>query len=549
MSDGVSDGVSSRVRLEHPGARLARAAAVAVVVMAVVLPLAAVLVRSVWIDGEASTAALQRMLGSWRTWRLIGLTLAQALASTAATLVVGVPVAWVLSRYSFRGRKLVRTAAMVPFVLPSVVIGVAFATILGPRGIADLRGTWWAIIAAHLCFNLAVVLRVVGSAFDALDANLEDAARLMGASAWKSARQVSLPAVLPAVHSAAAIVFLYCLTSFGVIVLLGGGAVTTIEVEIWTRVTRQFDLAGAAVLAALQALTVVLVLSLRAPVGRARASRSALRRSQAPRTAIDRLLVAAAVVVVVVISVLPLLAILERSLLVGDSHGLAHWRSVGSVTEGTGLRISPWGSIGASLRAAIPAAAVALALGIPAARAVAGRPNGLGSRVLLLPLAISATTVGLGLVLLSTRGPVDFRRSAFLVVFAQMLVALPVVVRSLAPAMRAVPESFREAAELSGASWLKRTLSVELPLVRPALVAAAGLATVIALGEFGATVFVARLGEPTVPVAIERLMSRPGQAGLGQAMVLACVLGILCTVIVWTIDAVSGSDAGVSLGE
>jgi thiamine transport system permease protein len=235
--------------------------------------------------------------------------------------------------------------------------------------------------------------------------------------------------------------------------------------------------------------------------------------------------------------------------LVGDAYGLAHWRSVGSVAEGTGLRISPVGSVRASLQAAIPAVVAALALGIPAARAVSGRPNGLGARVLLLPLAVSATTVGLGLVLLSTRGPIDLRRSGALVVLAQTLVALPVVVRSVAPAMRAVPDSLRGAAELSGASWMKRTFRVEVPLVRPAVVAAAGLATVIALGEFGATVFVARLGESTVPVAIERLMSRPGQAGLGQAMVLACVLAVVCSIVIWAIDAVSGSDAGVSLGD
>ncbi len=523
--------------------------AVMVVVLAVALPLFAVLVRSFWIDGSFTLDSISRILGSSRTWRILALTVGQALASSALTLAVGLPVAWILARYSFPGRKLVRTAAMVPFVLPSVVIGVAFATILGPRGFVDLRGTWWAILAAHVCFNLAVVLRVVGSAFSSVDSSLEESAVLLGASRLRRLRHITMPSVAPAIHSAAVIIFLYSLTSFGVIVLLGGGSVTTIEVEIWTRATRQFDLSGAAVLAGVQALTVVIVLSFRSPVGRSRSARSVLARAHPPRTWKQKAAVAAAILVVFMISVLPLLAIVERSLLVGDGYSLAHWRSVGSATEGTGLRISPTASILASLRAAIPASLLALALGIPAARAVAHKPNGLGSRVLLLPLAISATTVGLGLLLLSTRGPVDLRRSSILVVLAQTLVALPVVVRSVAPAIRSLPPALGEAAEIAGASAGRIWRRIEFPLIRAAVMAAAGLAVVIALGEFGATVFVARLGEPTMPVAIERLMSRPGQAGMGQAMVLACLLALVCSVIIWVIDWAAGSSSGVSLGE
>lgn len=526
----------------RPG--LAAVISVAVVALAVVVPLGAVLLRSVMVDGEPSTEALARILGSARTWRILGLTVGQAAVSSLAAAVVGIPVAYVLARYEFRGRTLVRSLATVPFVLPSVVIAAAFSTLLGPSGVVDLRGTWWAVIAAHVCFNLAVVVRLVGAAVAGVDPDLEAAARLSGASTMAIHRRITLPLVTPAVSSALVIVFLFCLTSFGVIVVLGGGWVTTIEVEMWTRATRQFDLSGAAVLAGLQAVTVVIVLI----VAGGRRSWSTSVASASPGgarptvRAAERIAVAAAVAVVALVAVLPLAVLVERSLQVGDGHGFAHWVGLGSATAGTSLAVDPLASVGASLRTAVPAAAVAVLLGVPAAGAVAARPGGLTARILLLPLAVSATTVGLGLLLVSGSLPWTIARSAVLVVVAQALVALPLVVRGVAPAFGAIPGEYLDAAALAGSSRRRTWWTVQVPIARPAIAAGGGLALIAALGEFGATVFVARRTSPTVPVAIERLLSRPGQSGFGQAMALSVLLGVLCVAVLWVVD--SSADRG-----
>ena len=522
--------------------------AVVVVGLAVVVPLAAVLWRAVWIDGGFSTEALGRILGSPRTWRVVALTIGQALASAALALTVGLPVSWVLARREFGGRGALRTVAMVPFVLPSVVIGAAFATLLGPGGIADLRGTWWAVLAAHVCFNLAVVIRIAGTALESVDPDLEAAARLAGAGTWSTFRRVTLPLVAPAVWSAAIIIFLFCLTSFGVIVVLGGGSVTTIEVELWVRATRQFDLPGAAVLAGLQALMVVVVLLVAGPAASVASGRSSPSRRRRAGTPGQRWAVAATAAAVTAIAVVPLAALVVRSLRVGDGYGLDNWAHLGSATSGTGLAVDPLASIAASMRAALLATALAVVLGVPAADAVARRPKGLAGRVLLLPLAISATTVGLGLLLLAGRPPLDLRRSPALVVFAQTLVALPLVVRAVAPAIARLPPAVLEAARLAGAGPLRRWWGVKLPMVRAAVAAAAGLALVAALGEFGATVFVARVGDPTVPVAIQRLLSRPGPAGTGQAMALSCVLVVLCGGVLAVIDRVGARRGPGALG-
>jgi thiamine transport system permease protein len=84
-------------------------------------------------------------------------------------------------------------------------------------------------------------------------------------------------------------------------------------------------------------------------------------------------------------------------------------------------------------------------------------------------------------------------------------------------------------------------------LIRSAVAAGAGLAFVACLGEFGATVFLARADRPTVPVAIERLMSRPGGAGFGQAMALSCILVVICAVVLVLVDRGAGGDDGLDL--
>ena len=534
----------NRRRPDQPVGRVA----VAAVAVAVAVPVVAVLGRALRIDGAWSLDALERILSNGRTWRLVAVTVAQAIVSTASTAAIGVPLAWVLARFRFPGRSAVRTAAMVPFVLPSVVLGSAIASILGPRGLVDLRATWWPVLVAHVCFNLAVFVRVVGAALDGLDPAIEDVARTLGATPWKAARRVMLPAVAPAIGAAAVVVFLFCLTSFGVIVILGGGSVSTLEVEIWVRATRQFDLSGAAVLAGIQVLAVVATLALHARFARrsVRARRGGRRWARRPDSVGEWTQVLAAVVAVGAVTVIPIAALVERSLRLSDgTHGLDHWRHLGAASSGTGLTVSPWDAVRVSILSALAATAIAVLVGVPAARLVARRPGGAADRVMLVPLGVSATTIGLGLLLAVGRPPVDLRRAWWLVPAAQALVAVPLLVRAVATALRELPPSVSDVAATLGAGPGRRWWRVEMPMVRGAVVAGAGLAFVASLGEFGATVFLARADRPTVPVAIERLMSRPGSAGFGQAMALSCVLVLLCgavlAVIDRSVDAFTGS--------
>ena len=516
--------------------------AVVVVLLLVGVPLAAVLVRAFVLPDGWGLDALRRILGSSRTWRLLAVTIGQAAASTVLALAVGVPVAWVLASLRFRGRSLLRALVTVPFVLPSVVVGAAYATLLGPGGPWDLRGTWWIVLAAHLTFNLAVVVRTVSVAVAALPPGLDESARLLGAGPVDVVRRAVGPAVAPAVGSAGLVVFLYCLTSFGVLVVLGGGAVTTLEVELWVRATRQFDLSGAAVLAGLQFLTVVAALSLHTRAARRTAGRwsSTQDRSRPPATWSDRVAVLLAVTAVGTVAGAPLVALAVGSVRLGGRWSGSAWTRLGSALEGTALAVPPAMAAATTASTADVAATLATVVGVPAARAAAARPGGRAERLLLVPLGVSATTVGLGVLLVAGRPPVDLRGSLVLLVMAQVVVALPLVVRVVAPALAALPPSWSDAAALMGRSARSRWWSVELPAVRAAVVSAVGLALVVCLGEFGATVFVARADRPTLPLVVARLLARPGAAGRGQAMALSCVLALVCAALLVAVDAVGG---------
>jgi thiamine transport system permease protein len=142
----------------------------------------------------------------------------------------------------------------------------------------------------------------------------------------------------------------------------------------------------------------------------------------------------------------------------------------------------------------------------------------------MLPLGTSAVTVAVGFLLGLDRPPLDLRSSWWLVPLAQALLAVPFVVRIVVPVLRAIDPRLREAAATLGAGPLRARWEVDVPIVRRALLVAAGFAFAISLGEFGATLLLARADTPTVPVAIFRLLSRPGAGGFAAAMALSTIL-------------------------
>ena len=535
-------------------ARLIRGAAGALPAAAVggfmalffVWPIGGVIARG--LGGTGPAAALGDVLGSASHRSVIWFTVWQAAVSTALTVAVALPAAGAMARLNFRGRRLLRALATVPFVLPTVVVAAAFEGLFDRFGLAgggavNLRHTVWAILMAHVFFNYAVVLRTVGAHWSALDARVEDQARVLGASRLEVFRRVVLPRLAPSIAAASAIVFLFSFTSFGVVLVLGGPARATIETEIYRFAVVRLDLATAAALAVVQLAAVVALVAVSNALERRRAvAEPAASFTAAPRRRGPGLV--ANLAFMGLILGLPVAVLLERSLSAGRSGGYTLRNYTAMAERVNLLPDTALAALGNSLTFAVPAAALALLVGGAATLVVmrSGRPGsrGLGRLFdvgLTLPLGTSAVTVGLGFLLVLNRGPIDIRTSVIVVPIAHAVVGIPFVVRTLVPMLRTVNPRTREAAAVLGASPRRVRREVDLRVAARGLAVGAGFAFAVSLGEFGATSFIPRRPETlTAPLALFRLLGTPGEVLRGQAMALAVALMALTAVAVFVMD-------------
>ena len=535
-------------------------------------PLVTILGTGLRPDGSWDLGAVGDVVGDPALREVLWFTAWQSALSTVLTLVVGLPAAWAFSRLAWRGREVLWALLLVPFVLPTVVVGGAFLNLLGPdgpvnQGLAALgvggpgspaveaRGSVWALLAAHVFFNVAVVIRTVGGTWRRLDPRLEQSAAVLGAGRLRAWREVTLPLLAPSIVAAASLVALFTFTSFGVVLLLGGGgSLRTLEVELFAR-TRSLDLGTAAALALVQlgAVVALLVVAGRVQQRWARALPLVSPRQAAhrPRGA-ERWALAAVLGVLGVLVLAPLGSLVLRSLRTASGWSLTYYRALGESRRGSVLFVPPAEAIRASLVVAATATVIALVVGGSATAALVAlerrRAGGGSARsrragaatlldaALMLPLGTSAVTIGFGFVVALDEPPLDLRGTWLLVPLAQALVAVPFVVRTLLPAARSIDPRLRQAAAVLGAPPGRVWWEVDRALLVRPLAGAAAFAFAVAVGEFGATVFVARADAPTLPIVIERLLGQPGSLNVGQAMAAATILAAVTAAVVAAVE-------------
>ena len=483
------------------------------------------------VGGFVQPADVSRVLARASTWRLVWFSLWQSALSVAVTLVVAAPVTWLIGLHRFRGRRLLRAATTVGFLLPSVVVATAFLAVL-PR---SLHYTMFAVVIAHVYFNIAVVVRVVGARLELLDAQLVNAARTLGASPITVWRTIVWPLIRGATAAAAAVIFLYCFTSFAVIRVLGGPRRSTMESDIALRAFGIGDISAATVLAVVQLIIVVGVIGL---VRRLSGQEHQLYRlNTLPPTAVahrQRLFAIGVATASTLFVLLPIAALLWRSVQVGDTLSLAAWRTIFDTSLAASIR--------ASVRTALLAGVLGVTLAVLTTLAVVrlGAIGRLIDMFSIVALAVSPVTLGLGLVLTFDVGWFDWRAKWWFVAIAHTLVAFPLAVRVLVPAWRTIPIGLHQAAAVLGAGELRRLVDIDLRRMRPAIVASLGLVIAVSLGEFGAASLMSRSGGETMPVVIARLLSRTGDLVRAQAFVLASLLVVVCLAALMLVESALG---------
>lgn len=524
-----------RSPLNAPGPRLGGRVALGAV------PVVFVGALTIWPLVNLATTVINGSTWS-RTWRSPGLgrvvwfTTWQAAVSAVATLVVGIAPAYLLSRRSFRGRAVCRALLVIPFFLPTVVVATAFLAVLPQRW----HDTPTAMIAAHVFLNVAVVVQIVGTMWAAVPDDLGAAARTLGATPWQVVTRVVLPILRPALASAAAVVFAFCFTSYGVARLLGGPAHPTLEVDIVRRATGLGDIDGAALLSILQLLLIGVTITVSSWLQR-RHRLSLVGRSTVRRvTWGDRGVWLMAGIAAAFAS--PLIMLVARSLRNADGWTLSGWRRLtdSGRRAGLGQAVDVSGAVATSLRFAALAAGIATVVAVGAALTIhlARRWGWLLDVGLAIPLATSAVTIGLGMVITFDRAPFDWRARWWLLPIGHAMVAAPFAVRSILAVIRAIPPDQRAAASTLGASPWRAVWEIEGRALRRPLISVAGIAATISLGEFGATTVLSRAGNETLPLAIARLLGRTGDLPRMQAAALSAILAALCATIIVVSDRV-----------
>ena len=511
--------------------------------------------------GAISAVAAESPLG------LFGFTAYQALLSTIASVLLGLPGAYVLSRYEFPGRRTVRSLTILPFVLPSIMVAIGFVAFFGANGPlndllalvglgpVDLLFTLEAIVVAHAFYNAPLVARVTTAAWESVDARMVETARSLGANPWRAFRDVLVPQLMPAILTGALLTFIFTFMSFPIVLALGGFQLATVEVWVFSLV-QELEYAEAAALAVAEtvlslALTYAYLRYEARQSGGGRAANPPPRKrllpdSPSPLAALERVGVLAYAAVVAVVFVGPIASMVAESVTGPSGFTLQYYEFlVQRQVEGASFQTKPGVAVRNSVAFGVATLLVALPMGVTISVLTTrgSRGSRLADAAAMAPFAVSGVVVGLGMLRglvfgvelwdhrLQVTGPVA-------IVAAHGVAAYPFVVRNVSPLLGGLDRSLVESARALGATRFRALLDVELPLVASGVAAGAAFAFAISVGEFDSTVILATGSSSyTMPVAVERYI---GNRTLGPATAMGTVLLAITSLSFVVVDRLGG---------
>ncbi|MDR0316223.1 MAG: iron ABC transporter permease [Treponema sp.] len=474
-------------------------------------------------------------------------TLKQAFLSVLVSLALGLPGAWFIGNSRSRFAPILRTLTAVPFAMPSILVVLGFVLFFGNSGWVNrifismtgaAEGPFrilykpQAIILAHGFFNFPLVIRLVGDGLGRARRAYAPAAASMGASPIKTALTVLLPLAIPSLMSAILLVFLYCFTSFAVVLVLGGGpASTTLAVEIYRHARIFLNYHNAAALALVETLIAVSLFLTYAFFGKkSRMIKTDVheRIETGRRSPVSRVIMIVYCLVMAFFILGPLLSIPLESLLYRPSRSAAQvlslrwWQSLGDTCLP---------ALGRSLTLAFFSATTSCILAVLAAGSVKlleeqGRLNSAGANIVRFfaaaPIVSSGIVLGLGWIILYGR---NFSRAPLALVILHAVSALPFAFNFISEGFRSLPANILSAASVFGAGPLRGLLTTALPLSLPRIRSAWGFAAALSLGELNAVMMLGMEGWETLPLYIYRAVGayRYGTAcAAGTLLILGC---------------------------
>lgn len=464
----------------------------AIVLVTIVLPLASIVFQSIFKlgpDGIALTGEfLAEVLGNQRYWVFLGNTAAVSLGSALIATVLGVALAWILTRSNIPRAALLERLAVAPIFLPPFIGAFAWILLAAPRtGLINLAfvrmglpepldiysygGMFW-VIGIYVA---PYVLMIVASALRSMDPSLEEAAQVAGLSRLRTALTVTLPIVAPAILSGGILAFVIAIGLFGTPVLLG------LSKQIWLVTTRiyielqQFP-PGYGVVAVLALYLVILSALanlLQQVLLRGRSFVTVTGKGFQPRLIQlrgSRYLLAGFVLLYVLLTmVAPCGVVLAAAVSTYVWSGIFTWQNLAFLVKSTDV----YDTLGNSLLITIIAATVATAFGIGIAWLVT-RTTLVGRNVIeylvLLPVSVPSLAFGVGVALLWLHLPYSIYGTMWIIIVAFIGKYVSYAVRSVRASLIQIHPELEESARISGYGWVRTLARITLPLVRPSIV-------------------------------------------------------------------------------
>ena len=554
----------------------------AVIIFAVLsfAPLLFAIIRLQTVTGVSVFSAISTFFDRPSNLESLYFTLVEASVSALATVVIGLPIAWHLARSEWKHVRIVRALLAVPFVTPAIVAAMGFLALISEGGILwsigiDLRletgfigmiaetfgwqhpGHFIALILAHAWFNLSLVIRFVEPPLSTFDPRWEEQLSLLpgGNSRINRLRNLWIPFIGPAILCSAVMTFLFSFTSFALVKWLTPFS-TTME-------SSMANMGGAAGIvgyrvdasmvilstSAVQFLILMLTLILLTMLQRRNNSRVSMISENVARNNHGKLNLIGKITIFsgLIFTLAPMISIFIASFRIRDSIGNGQFTERYSFDawvaawQGDLSYVSASEALSNSLIYAVVTLLVSLPLGWILSSTIHSLEKSNRMKLAkfvdvlsMLPLAISAVMVGLGILL----GILRYNSSLFsfflIPVLPHIMLTTPFVVRIMTPAMRAIDPAFEQQAKLLNLSPLRCWWHGRLSFLRGPAIVAASLTLAFSLGEFGASWILVRTGSwDTLSILVDQLMSRPKFDPMVQpvAMATASMLMILTFIL------------------
>ncbi|MFA5514019.1 MAG: iron ABC transporter permease [Sphaerochaetaceae bacterium] len=513
--------------------------------------------------GEDKTFTLSRVFLLAKdpyTWRILRFTLFQAFISTVVSILIALPGAYLLANYTFLGKKLIKAISVIPFVLPSILVVLGFVIFYGNSGLLNqllmalfkleepplkILYTFKAVIAAHAFYNFPIALALISTFWEQLPSRYNDAAMTLGAKKLTIFRTITLPRLIPPILSASTLIFLFCFSSFAILLVLGGGPrFTTLEVEIYRRARMLLDLEGAASLSLLSIVVNIILVGVYIWTQRLVAHQEEIelidqkRLIRREKSVLIKILIFIYLAFSSLFVLGPLGGIVYRSFTAPVSRGgkvgftLRWYKELFGSSQ---VSSSIMGVAASALLLSFVIAFLASFVGLVFSTLLSSRLRNQKGRYSLslelfamLPMAVSSVIIGLGYLLISNWLNPSHLGSRALVVLAHVVIISPFVLRTVLPEYRKISFSYTQASLTLGANVRQTFWFVELPLLRSALITAFAFGFALSIGELNATLTLADSSLVTLPIIIYRLIGSYNFAG---ACALGTILILICAVV------------------